>query len=319
MSEQTSFIKEKIQTINPKLYYITWHIDMGKGEVRKSYSPGYDSPLRALNIAMRDEVNTAEYPKVVQTGVGVLDWLSKTTEPEPLMRSNMTIEIFPEIGAEVNFLGEGTFKVKLVDEYKDGLCSYPWLLLTSMSNDYDIIMSLRALNHKILRKKSPHKNLNFTLLDSTDNQPAYWFTVGHLLNTASLHLRTTTKVDSEVMRKYKQTTGSEITGDLYERFVYRNENEDTFTHNADIRIPVSPIRTQLYFPKNRVGKREGVITKVSGEKIELIQNTDYVWTLFHYGFRIGARHNKDKVIEHVKIHASEFIEDFMKGYNYGKA
>ena len=204
-------------------------------------------------------------------------------------------------------------------EYKDDLCVYPWLSLTSLSNDYDIIMSLRALNHKILRKKSPHRNLNFTLLNSTENQPAYWFTVGYLLNNVSLYLRTISKLDSELMRRYKQVTGTDISGSLYEKFVYKNENDGTFSHNADFRIPVTPIRTQLYFPKNKRGKREGQLTKIAGEKIELVQNTDYVWTLFHYGFRIGTKHNKDKVIQHVKTHALEFIEDFMKGYNYGVA
>jgi len=233
------------------------------------------------------------------------------TIPEP--RMTKAIEITLVKGSELNLLDEGTFKVKFIGEYKCGTTDYPWAMLSSAERGYDIVMSFKAINNKILRSRSPHTDLNFTLIDSIDDTAAFFFTVGHLLSRqTALHLRTTPKTHTELMDKYERLTGHRITEDIFNKYVYLNTNPGTFTDNADLRVTISPIRKYLYFPKNNVGKREGKVAKGT----ELIQNTSYVWTLFNYGFRLGTEHDVDEVFGHVRIQSPEYFEDFERGYNY---
>lgn len=315
MTDQTS-VFDYIPDVKDDFYYITWDSlveDNGKLEPRKGYNDGIDSFKKAVNNAMSSEMNS-KYPKVVRTGIGVRCWYMKETIQEPKMLITHN-EIKPEKGSELNLLDEGTFKVKYVGEYKCGTTNYPWSLLTSIDNGYDIVMSFRAINNKILRKKSPHKDLNFTLIDAIDNIPAYWFTVGYLLRIKpSIHIRTTLKTHDYIMNKYETVTGQTITDEVFNKYVYVNRNNATFTINCDLRMPVSPIRQYLYLPKNKVDKREGIITK----DIELIQNTAYVWTLLNYGFRLGTNHNVDEVFSHVRIQSPEYLEDFERGHNYNE-
>lgn len=322
MSEQIKLFEKKPEDVKPELYYITWNSSVKEKtgtRIAKGYGVGKETPIEVINLAMNMESGDDRYPHLVQTGVGVLEWLNRETIPDPTMKANLTVEVCPKVGNEINFLGEGTFVVKSIGIYKEDLYDRPYLVLTSLVNGYDMVISLKALNHKLLRKTSPHKNLNFTLLDSMDNWPAYWFTIGYLLDKAYMYMRTTPGTDQEIQHRYKVLTGCEITPMLYNKFVYFNDNKGTFTHNADMRILVDKsIRSNLYFPKNKVGKREGILKKEAGNKIELIQNTDYVWTLFHYGFRLGEKHNREKVFEYVKTYANSYLNDFKGGFNYDK-
>lgn len=315
MSEQTSLFKEKFSDVKSELFYVTYDNlvkDRKNTRIAKGYSPGKESPKEALRIAMEGELGDHQYPRVVQTGVGVIEWLKKDTNPDPIMRSNITIEINPSVGNEVTLENEGTFIVKGKGDYESSLCTYPFLILTSMENNYDVIMSLRALNHKLLRKNSPHKYLNYMLMDDVviENRPEYWFTVGYLVNKAEIHLRTTPSTDQKVRSKYRNVVGSDITSELYDKFVYYNDNEDTFTDNADLRLPIDdPNRLRLFFPKNKIGKREGQVTKDH----EIFHSTEFVWTLFNYGFRLGTKHNIKKVYSYVNTHQKEYLKYFEEG------
>lgn len=312
MTKQISLF-DLLDDVKEDLYYITWDskkIENGKVRIAKGYNDGLDSFKQTVEKAMKAEIDEG-YPKVVRTGAGLKNWYEIETIPEPKMA--LGIEITPEKGNELNLLDEGTFKVKFVGVYKCGTTDYPWAILSSAEHGYDVVMSFKTISNKVLRKKSPHKDLNFTLIDSIDDTAAFFFTVGHLLNRQiALHLRTTPKTHTDLTEKYERVTGHRITEDIFNKYVYLNTNPGTFTDNADLRVDISPIRKYLYFPKNNVGKREGKVNKGT----ELIQNTSYVWTLFNYGFRLGTEHDVDGVFGHVRIQSPEYFEDFERGYNY---
>ncbi len=315
MSEQTHLI-EYLDSIDPKLYYITWDVDKGNGDRRKSFSEkGYESPKEALDMAMKYELNNSSGFKTVRPGIETLDWYKRETISDPPMKQNITIEIEPSIGETLSFLDDGDLKVKGLGKYKN----YPWVLLTSLENNYDIIMSLKAINHR-LRKGSKHRSQNYTILSlgNSRSKPAYWFTVGYLLKSkVKLNVRTTPNTDTIIADKYEKVTGESITDYYYDNgYIMYNPNTKTFTDNADLFITLNPesVRQYLYFPENKIGKREGVVKN----NIEHIQNTNYVWTLFNYGFRLGTSHNKNEIFEYVEVKEREFLEDFRKGYKYGE-
>jgi len=299
------------EDIRPDYFYQTWHIDMGKNvrdnRYRKGYGPGNKNVKVVLERLLHNEMHNDSFLHVLRTGVGVTDWLKSDTVPEPLMKDSAKINIEPEVGLQVHFSDEGTFVVKGLGDYQ----GYPWVLLTSLENGYDVIMSLRALNHKVLRKGSSHKNINFTLTNEVSDFHRYWYTVGYLLkNKACLSIRTTPNTHDKVVKLYKKITGTDVG---IKQNVQYNPNEKTFTDNASLSIDVvdNAMRDSLYFPKNKVGKREGIIKK----GMEQIHNTEYVWTLFTYGFYLGYTHNIDKITEFVYTNANDFYNDFKKGYN----
>lgn len=297
--------------IKPGYFYETWHIDVGKDErdnrYRKSYGLGNKKAKVILERMLHNEMYSYSFPHVLRTGVGVTAWLKLDTIPEPLMKSVVKNGIELDVGSQVHFVDEGTFVVKGLGEYK----GYPWVLLTSLENGYNIAMSIRVLNHRILRKGSSHKNLNFTLTNKVSDFHRYWYTVGYLLkNKACLSIRTTPNTHDKVIELYKKITGTDIG---IKQHLHYNPNEKTFTDNASLSIDVADdtMRDFLYFPKNKVGKREGVIKN----GIEQIHNTEYIWTLFTYGFYLGDKHNIDKIIDFIYINANDFYEDFKEGYN----
>lgn len=313
----TEKIKEAEKEVELDSYYFTWHglVDGTKDVFKKSYSAPQKNVKDIIELAMNREMSGKinNWPNVIRRGASVLRWLETDTVPDSSIKTNKSIEINIRERDQVNLLDEGTFKVEGFGKYNNGLINYPWVLLSSVKHEHDIIISLRALNHKLTRPKSPHKDLNFTLFDTMENNEAYWFTVGYLLNNkAKLCVRTTPTTNEEIVKKYKKITGVSISLDNYEDYVQYNPNEKTFADNADLFIKIKPeIRPGLYFPKNKVGKREGSIKN----DIEHIQNTSYVWSLFNYGFRLGTKHRDEKVIEYVKENAREFFENFKEGYN----
>jgi len=308
-------LMDYLNDINPKLCYMTWDVDLGKGNVRKGFSKGFESPKEALERAMCNELdNYSKGCKVVRWGSGVLNWYKKETIADPPLKQGIVFEITLKVDDVIHFLDEGDYRVKAVSKYKD----YPWVLLSSLESKWDIIMSLRAINNK-LRKGSKHRSQNYLVLSSGNSRskPAYWFTIGYLLkNKVELNIRTTPKTDSVVVEKYKKVTGEEIKEDYYNKYIMYNPNNKTFADNADLRIPLQSkfVRQHLYFPENKVGKREGAVKN----NIEHIQNTNYVWTLFNYGFRLGIEHNKNEIFEYVTAKEPKFLEDFEKGYKYNE-
>jgi len=310
--EQPLFLNEQIdEDVKEDYFYETWHVDTKKVSIyeqryRKNYGRGRKDVKKALEIMLHNEMGNPCFPHVLRTGVGVIDWLHQKTIPEPIMKSNITIKVMPKKGEQVHFADEGTFVVKACGSYEE----YPWVLLTSMVNGYDIIMSLRALNHRLLRNGSLNKNLNFMITNQVNDPCRYWYTIGYLLkNKSCLSIRTTPTTHDRVVTLYKKITGTDIG---IKRYVQYNPNLKTFTDNASLSIGViDPLfRNFLYFPKNKIGKRDGVIR---GD-MEYIHNTEYVWTLFNYGFYLGDTHNIDKIREFVYINANKFYKDFEKGY-----
>jgi hypothetical protein len=317
MSTQTMLVKpQELDDILDDYYYVAWHIVRSddKKEV-KSYSVGYPDPKKVLALALNNELGDRRYIYTVHTGFGLKSWLKSKTIPDPEIPKIFSLDIRPKIGDEISFSDEGSFIVKGFGIYKYELGSIKWVLMTSLRTGCDIVMSLKSLNFRILRRSSPHKRLNFTLLDNTKNKDAYWFTVGYLLNHSEIHIRTTPKTHTEVVERYEKVTGCPITKHCYEEgYIVYNDNDLTFTDNADIRVTLdSPeVRDALYFPKNKIGKREGGLIEPN---LELFHNLEFVWTLFTYGFRLGKKHNVKEVTEYVRVQAKKYIKDFERGYN----
>jgi len=205
---------------------------------------------------------------------------------------------------------EGKFRIySILDEgiYLEN----PWLKLISLEKDYIIAMSLNTLRQKL--NNNEHKRLNYLIVSDVDNMASYWRTIGHLLkHKAVLRIRTIPKTKDSVLRSYEKLTGQKISKETEEKYVDHNPNLKTFTDNAHLYFPIvsKEIRDLLYFPGNTAGKHEGEVSK---SKIEKIHNTEFVWTLFSYGFRLGNDHNSEKICEHVKTNAMEFTAAFEEG------
>lgn len=310
-----SWSDEETHNNSKHVWVGTWDFLKKEG---KSYrqikfcGPKRDDLNSLIEFNARCELNNNldDFPTVVRDFVSVDKWKSKETIPTGKINSRIEREFNVNKGDNITLYDEGKFRV--YDVLDDGIYSEnPWLKLISLEKNYVIAMSLKTIRQKLNIKD--HKRLNYPIISNVDNMASYWRTVGHLLkHKATLRIRTTPKTHEQVIKSYELLTNQKISDEVKNKYVDYNPNMDTFIDNAHLYFPVvsKEIRGSLCFPPNKKGKQEG---DVNNNKIEKIHNTEFVWTLFSYGFRLGGNHDSDMICKHVEINAEEFIEAFEEG------
>lgn len=309
--------------------YIDWCVDKndGRGWVNswdflkkdgkvyhqiKSCGPENNNLDKTIEkIACYELSNQVCCPQVIREVSTIDKWKAKETIPTK-NNSKITRKFKVVSGDNITLYDEGKFRVCHVLD--DGMyLENPWLKLVSLEKGDIIAMSLNTLIHKL--NINEHKKLNYPIVFSVANMVSYWRTIGHLLkHKAVLRIRTTPSTRDLVLKSYEKLTNNKISKDIEKKYIDHNPNLQTFTDNAHLHFPIvsKEVRGLLHFPSNSIGKNKG---KVNNNNIEKIHNTEFVWTLFSYGFHLGDDHDSKKIRNHVEINSNEFIPAFEEGKN----
>lgn len=298
-----------------KMWVGSWDFSRKEGNNRcqvKSYGPANDNLDIVIEKSARNELNNPDsYPHIIRELTTVEGWLLKETIPTKKNNSKVAKEFKVIDGDNITLYDEGKFKVYHILD-KGIYSENPWLKLISLENGNTIAMSLNTLIRKL--NIDVYKKLNYPIVFGIANMASYWRTIGHLSkHGAVLRVRTTPKTRNLVLKSYEKLTGHKISKDIEEKYIDHNPNLQTFTDNAHLYFPTvsKEVRDLLHFPSNMVGKHEGKVNN----GIEKIHNTEFVWTLFSYGFRLGNDHDSEKIRNHVEINSNEFIAAFEEGNN----
>ncbi len=275
----------------------------------KNYGPESDDLNKIIEkIAYYELDNPDHCPQVIREMSAIEEWKAKETIPTK-NNSKLIKKFKIANGDNITLYDEGKFKAYCVLDENIYL-ENPWLKLVSLEEDNIIAMSLNTLIQKL--NTNEHKKLNYPIVFDVIDMASYWRTIGHLLkHSAILRIRTTPKTRDLLFKLYERVTGYKISKDMEEKYVDHNPNLQTFTDNAHLYFPTvsKEVRELLHFPSNRVGRNKGKISN----SVEKIHNTEFVWTLFSYGFRLGDDHDSEKIYNHVETNANEFIAAFKEG------
>ena len=221
-----------------------------------------------------------------------------------------------EVGQRVEF-SEGAFEIKEKIPANPGYFNY--VLKSDAGNTRKIggtILNKFVENEKnrklltgvpfskYIQKKRNSKLLNLPQEPEVDaSETELYFSLGYYARYGTLNIRTVPDTDRKIKGDYLKVTGEILEGHVLD------ETPSTWGNKMFFEFPrIEPeLKEKLFVPPNTESE-----TWV-GDKF---YNNNWIWTLItDFGFRIG-RQDVELIKSH--IYSENNIEDFMKGYNYGR-